>query len=113
MRVIAPVFNGDDRLGGEEFVFAMPGATPEVARSRAEELLKMPLMYGQDGSGEALAVTLAAQAGAMPLLLATFGSVPLATVPANLLAVPAAGPLMVSGVRASSSMFESPSWMTA
>jgi diguanylate cyclase (GGDEF)-like protein len=46
------------RLGGEEFVFAMPGATPEVARSRAEELLKMPLMYGQNGSGEPLAVTL-------------------------------------------------------
>jgi diguanylate cyclase (GGDEF)-like protein len=46
------------RLGGEEFVFAMPGATPEVARARAEELLKMPLMYGQNGSGEPLAVTL-------------------------------------------------------
>ena len=46
------------RLGGEEFVFAMPGATPEVARARAEELLKMPLMYGEDGSGEPLAVTL-------------------------------------------------------
>ena len=46
------------RLGGEEFVLAMPGATPEVARMRAEELLKMPLMYGEDGSGEPLAVTL-------------------------------------------------------
>jgi diguanylate cyclase (GGDEF)-like protein len=46
------------RLGGEEFVFAMPGATPEVARARAEELLRMPLMYGQNGSGEPLAVTL-------------------------------------------------------
>jgi diguanylate cyclase (GGDEF)-like protein len=46
------------RLGGEEFVFAMPGATLAVARSRAEELLKMPLMYGQNGSGEPLAVTL-------------------------------------------------------
>ena len=37
---------------------ALPGATPEVARSRAEDLLKMPLMYGEDGSGEPLAVTL-------------------------------------------------------
>jgi diguanylate cyclase (GGDEF)-like protein len=46
------------RLGGEEFVLAMPGATPEVARMRAEELLKMPLMYGEDGTGEPLAVTL-------------------------------------------------------
>jgi competence protein ComEC len=49
---------------------------------------------------ELLAVTLAAQAGALPLLLATFGSVPVATVPANLLAVPAAGPLMVWGLGA-------------
>jgi diguanylate cyclase (GGDEF)-like protein len=46
------------RLGGEEFVLAMPGATPEVARVRAQELLKMPLTYGKDGSGEPLAVTL-------------------------------------------------------
>ncbi len=46
------------RLGGEEFVLAMPGATPAVARMRAEELLKMPLMYGEDGGGEPLAVTL-------------------------------------------------------
>jgi diguanylate cyclase (GGDEF)-like protein len=46
------------RWGGEEFILALPGATPEVARSRAEDLLKMPLMYGEDGSGEPLAVTL-------------------------------------------------------
>jgi diguanylate cyclase (GGDEF)-like protein len=46
------------RWGGEEFILALPGATPAVARSRAEDLLKMPLMYGEDGSGEPLAVTL-------------------------------------------------------
>jgi diguanylate cyclase (GGDEF)-like protein len=46
------------RLGGEEFVLAMPGATPEIARMRAEQLLQMPLMYGKDGSGEPLGVTL-------------------------------------------------------
>jgi diguanylate cyclase (GGDEF)-like protein len=46
------------RWGGEEFILALPGATLEVARSRAEDLLKMPLMYGEDGSGEPLAVTL-------------------------------------------------------
>jgi competence protein ComEC len=45
-----------------------------------------------------LSVTLAAQAAVSPLLVATFGSVPLASVPANLLAVPAAGPLMVWGL---------------
>jgi competence protein ComEC len=47
---------------------------------------------------EPLAVTLAAQGGALPLLLPIFGSVPVATVPANLLAVPAAGPLMAWGL---------------
>ena len=47
---------------------------------------------------EALAVTLAAQAGAMPVLLPAFGAVPVATIPANLLAVPAAGPLMTWGL---------------
>ena len=46
------------RWGGEEFIVALPGATPEVARQRAEELLKMPLTYGENGAGEPLAVTL-------------------------------------------------------
>lgn len=45
-----------------------------------------------------LSVTLAAQAAVSPLLVATFGSVPLASLPANLLAAPAAGPLMVWGL---------------
>jgi competence protein ComEC len=45
-----------------------------------------------------LAVTLAAQAAVSPLLAATFGGVPLASVPANLLAAPAAGPVMVWGL---------------
>ena len=46
------------RWGGEEFILALPGATPETARMRAEELLKMPLTYGESGAGEPLAVTL-------------------------------------------------------
>jgi competence protein ComEC len=45
-----------------------------------------------------LSVTLAAQAAVAPLLVSTFGSVPLASLPANLLAAPAAGPLMVWGL---------------
>jgi competence protein ComEC len=49
---------------------------------------------------DALAVTLAAQLGVAPLLLTTFGPVPLAAVPANLLAVPAAGLVMVWGLPA-------------
>lgn len=47
-----------------------------------------------------LAVTVAAQAGVAPLLISTFGGVPLASLPANLLAVPAAGPVMVWGMTA-------------
>lgn len=47
-----------------------------------------------------LSVTLAAQAAVAPLLVATFGPVPVAAIPANLLAVPAAGPIMVWGLTA-------------
>ena len=46
----------------------------------------------------ALGVTLAAQAAVAPVLVTVFGGVPLATVPANLLAVPAAGPLTAWGM---------------
>jgi len=48
----------------------------------------------------ALGVTLAAQVGVAPVLIPVFGSLPLAAVPANLLAVPAAGPVMMWGVAA-------------
>ncbi|HET7487601.1 MAG TPA: ComEC/Rec2 family competence protein [Acidimicrobiales bacterium] len=47
-----------------------------------------------------LAVTLAAQAGVAPVLVGAFGGVPVASVPANLLAAPAAGPVMVWGLAA-------------
>lgn len=47
---------------------------------------------------ELLAVTLAAQLGVAPVLLGVFTSMPVATFPANLLAVPAAGPVMVWGL---------------
>src|SRR4051794_13672892 len=47
---------------------------------------------------ETLAVTLGAQAGVAPLLVSTFGGVPVAAVPANLLAAPAEAPVMVSGL---------------
>jgi ComEC/Rec2-related protein len=45
-----------------------------------------------------LAASLAAQAGAATVLLPTFGSVPLVSLPANVLAVPVAGPLMMWGL---------------
>ncbi|HVE45153.1 MAG TPA: ComEC/Rec2 family competence protein [Acidimicrobiales bacterium] len=45
-----------------------------------------------------VAVTLAAQIGVTPVLLPVFGGLPVASLPANLLAVPAAGPVMVWGL---------------
>ncbi|MEZ5342820.1 MAG: ComEC/Rec2 family competence protein [Acidimicrobiales bacterium] len=47
---------------------------------------------------EPLAVTVAAQVGVAPIMLATFGPVSLSTIPANLLAGPAAGVVMTWGL---------------
>jgi competence protein ComEC len=49
---------------------------------------------------EALGVTLAAQAGVAPILIPTFGGLPVSSLVANLLALPAAGPVMVWGMAA-------------
>jgi competence protein ComEC len=59
-----------------------------------------PVLPGPRWLATPLSVTLAAQAGVAPLLVAAFGSVPVASIPANLLAVPVAGPLMVWGLTA-------------
>ena len=59
-------------------------------------LLATPLTRALPGPrplASALAVTLAAQAGVVPVLVPVFGPVPVAAIPANLLAAPAAGPL--------------------
>ncbi len=48
----------------------------------------------------ALGVTLAAQLGVAPVQLLAFGPVPVASVPANLLAEPVAGPVMMWGLPA-------------
>ena len=66
-------------------------------------LLATPLtrqLAGPRWLAEILAVTLAAQVGVAPVLVPVFGGLPVASVPANLLAVPAAGPLMVWGLTA-------------
>jgi competence protein ComEC len=47
---------------------------------------------------EPIGVTLAAQVGVAPVLIPVFGSVPLAALPANLIAGPIAGPLTVLGL---------------
>jgi competence protein ComEC len=49
---------------------------------------------------ESLGATLGAQVGVAPVLIPVFGSVPLVSLPANLLAVPLAGPLTVWGLAA-------------
>jgi competence protein ComEC len=55
---------------------------------------------GPRALASAMGVSLAAQAGVAPLLAPAFGSIPLVTVPANLVAVPAAGPLTAWGIAA-------------
>src|SRR3954451_10203188 len=63
-----------------------------LARPLAERL------PGPRPLASAAAVTLAAQVGVAPVLIPVFGPMPLVTLPANLVAVPAAGPLVVWGL---------------
>jgi competence protein ComEC len=74
-----------------------------VAAAGAITLLAPRLALALPGPAavrEAMAVTLAAQLGVAPVLLATFGPLPVASLPANLLAVPVAGLVMVWGLTA-------------
>ena len=64
-----------------------------VGAGRIERLLPGPRWLAAP-----LSVTLAAQLAVAPLLVAAFGAVPVASLPANLLALPAAGPVMVWGL---------------
>ncbi|MFV1989394.1 MAG: ComEC/Rec2 family competence protein [Acidimicrobiales bacterium] len=66
-------------------------------------LLSRPIsrrLRGPTWLRNAFAITLSAQLGVSPLLIAVFDGVPLVAIPANLVAVPAAGPVMVWGVTA-------------
>ncbi|WP_419841343.1 ComEC/Rec2 family competence protein [Candidatus Poriferisodalis sp.] len=56
------------------------------------------LLRGPQWLRLALAATLCAQAGVLPVQLAVFGSLPLVSIPANVLAGPVAGPAMVWGL---------------
>ena len=74
-----------------------------VAAATAIVVLAPPIervLPGPRAFREALGVTLAAQLGVAPVLLSTFGPIPVASLPANLLAVPVAGALMVWGLTA-------------
>lgn len=72
-----------------------------VGASTAIIVLARPLaerVPGPRWSADLVGVTVAAQVGVAPVLLPVFGGVPVASLPANVLAVPAAGPLMVWGL---------------
>lgn len=72
-----------------------------VGASAGIALLAGPLAARLPGPrflAEVVAVTAAAQAGVAPVLVPAFGPVPLATLPANALAVPAAGLVMTWGM---------------
>ncbi len=58
------------------------------------------LLPGPRPLAAALGVTLAAQVGVAPVLVPVFDGLPVASLPANLLAVPVAGPLMMWGLAA-------------
>lgn len=58
------------------------------------------LVPGPRPLAEALGVTVAAQAGVAPVMVPIFGGLPVAALVANLVALPAAGPLMVWGLAA-------------
>src|SRR3546814_9572429 len=74
-----------------------------MAACAAIVLLAPPIssvLPGPAAIRDALGVTLAAQLGVAPVLLATFGPMPVASIPANLLAVPVAGAVMAWGITA-------------
>lgn len=73
------------------------GATSGIALGAGPLAAVLP---GPRAVAEALAVTVAAQVGVAPVSIAVFGGLPLASVPANLAAAPAAGPVVIYGLPA-------------
>src|SRR5262249_1718303 len=66
-------------------------------------LLARPIarrLRGPEWVRDTLGVTAAAQIGVAPVLIPVFGTMPLVALPANLLAVPLAGPLTMWGLAA-------------
>ncbi len=73
------------------------GATAGIALAGPPLALRLP---GPQAVRTALAVTIGAQLGVAPVSIAVFGPLPLASVPANLMAAPLAGPVMIYGLPA-------------
>ena len=87
----------------DPFLVRSVGFGLSVAASAGILLLSRPLaaaMPGPEAVRQPLAVVLAAQVGVAPLLLAVFGGLPVASLPANLLAEPVAGLVMMWGASA-------------
>ena len=55
-------------------------------------------LHGPRALRDPLAVTLAAQVGVAPVLIPVFGELPLASLPANVLAAPLMGPITIGGL---------------
>jgi competence protein ComEC len=71
------------------------GATMGIALLGPPIAARVP---GPRWFGDALGVTLGAQLAVAPLLLATFGAVPVIAIPANLVVAPFVGPLTIGGL---------------
>jgi competence protein ComEC len=87
----------------DPFLVRSVGFGLSVAASAGIVVLREPLaqvLPGPGGLRNALAVILAAQLGVAPLLIAVFGGVPVASLPANLVAEPVAGFVMIWGASA-------------
>ena len=101
LRLLALAVTGvllvDPLLVGSVSFLLSAGACAGIALFAAPLAAALP---GPRPLAAALAVTLAAQIGVAPVLVPVFGGLPVAAVPANLLAVPAAGPVMMWGLAA-------------
>jgi len=90
-------------LVADPFLLRSVGFLLSCGASAGIVLLARPIaarVPGPRAVREVLGVTAAAQVGVAPVLLPVFGSIPLVSLPANLLAVPLAGPLTVWGLLA-------------
>lgn len=88
-------------LVGDPMLVHSVGFRLSVAATAGLVVLAEPIRARLPGPGWLrlpLAVTLAAQAGAVPVMTATFGPASLVSVPANVLAEPAAGAVMTLGM---------------
>jgi competence protein ComEC len=88
-------------LLADPFLLHSVGFLLSCGASAGIALLAGPIavrIHGPLWMREVLAVTAAAQVGVAPVLLTVFGSLPLVSLPANLVAVPLAAPLTIWGL---------------